>query len=705
MTKTFRLDEFGYEVEIGKVAAQADGAVWFKQGGTVVVSTVVSAPSKEFPGFLPLTVDYRELFSAAGKIPGGYFKREGKFTDKEILTSRIIDRAIRPLFPAFYFNQIQILATVYSVDKEHVPGPLALLATSIALTISKIPFIEPVGIVEVARERGVWIFNPTYSQMLNADVRLTIAGTKDGICMVEGSSQEISEEHFIDVMFQAHEKIKQQVAWQEEIRAAVGIEKEVIDDGIDWNGLTEQAQKFLTLDRVKGGFIDDKLKRGAYLDQVREEFLVHFKDKIEAEELHKSVLTYIFDTVLQKKLSDAILTVGHRIDGRSFETVRSISNEVGLLPCVHGSALFTRGRTQALVSVTLGGGQDEQRVEELMGESVDKNFMLHYNFPPFSVGEVRAMRGPGRREVGHGYLAASAIKQVLPDAEKFAYTIRIVADMLEADGSTSMATVCGSTMALMNAGVPIRKMISGVAMGLLQGTDGKFQPLTDIAGIEDAFGLMDFKVTGTDDGITAIQMDIKHKGGLSREVFKAALAQAKRGRAHILAEMRKVMSNPNPTLSELVPHIVSFKVPTDKIGAIIGTGGKVIREIIDKTGTSIDIEDDGVVKVFGHPGPKLQQAVNWVKTLGGLIERGSHYQGKIKRFADFGVFVELVPGLDGLVHISNIPKAKQRNFMQDYPLDSTVTVEVLDYDEATGRIRLKLIDDHEKHNQSERAQA
>jgi polyribonucleotide nucleotidyltransferase len=387
------------------------------------------------------------------------------------------------------------------------------------------------------------------------------------------------------------------------------------------------------------------------------------------------------------------LSLGRRIDGRAFDQVRAIDVETGLLPFTHGSALFQRGRTQALVTLTLGGGQDEQRVEDLMGgKTVEKSFMLHYNFPAFSVGEVRPNRGPGRREVGHGYLATSALEPMLPESDKFPYTIRIVADILESDGSSSMATVCGSTMALMDGGVPLKKMVSGVAMGLLGTPDGVFKTLTDITGTEDAFGLMDFKVAGTETGITAIQMDIKHKGGLSKQVFEAALAQAREGRLHIMQEMKKVLSAPKPELSSLVPKFVTFKVPTDKIGAIIGTGGKVIREIIEKTTTTIDIEDDGTVKVFGQPGPGLDTAVAWVRTLGGLIERGARYTGKVKRLADFGLFVEIVPGLDGLVHISAIPRAKQQYLDKEYPIESTLQVEVMEYDPSTGRIRLKLVE-------------
>ena len=467
MVQKFSLEDFNYEVEIGKFARQADGAAWFKQGGTVVLATVVSAPSLEFPGFLPLTIDYREQFAAAGKIPGGYYKREGKFTDKEVLTARLVDRAIRPLFPENYFNQIQILITVYSVDKEHSPHTIALLATSIALSVSKIPFMGPVGVVEVARIGNQWITNPTYTQGLESDVKIIVAGTYEGICMVEGSTNEISEKELLDALFLAHDIIKKQVTWQNEMQNASQIAKEPIVDIIDWPKWTGRVSSFLTEDVVKTTFVTDKVERNAALDKIREGFKAQYESDIEAEAISKKILEFLYDSVLKEKLSDLILATHTRIDGRAFNKVRAISTEVGLLPFAHGSALFTRGRTQALVSVTLGGGQDEQKVEDLMGNTMEKSFMLHYNFPPFSVGEVRPMRGPGRREVGHGYLANSAIEHVLPSSERFPYTIRIVADMLESDGSTSMATVCGSTMALMNAGVPIRKMVSGVAMGLV----------------------------------------------------------------------------------------------------------------------------------------------------------------------------------------------------------------------------------------------
>ncbi len=688
MVKKFSLKEFGYEVEIGKFADQSDGAVWIQQGGTVVLSTVVTAKSKEFPGFLPLTVDYRELFSAAGKIPGGYYKREGKFTDKEILTSRLIDRAIRPIFPARFFDQIQILSTVYSIDKKHSPSILALVGTSLALVISKIPFITPVGAVEVARIKDEWIFNPSHDQVIEADVKIIVAGTEDGVCMLEGSSKSIKENELLDVIFEAHEQIKKQIQWQKEIQKAVGITKEDIEDSFNWDVWEKRAKEFFTNDKLKLVFKANKFERSEAVNKVRDEFFAIYKDEIESQEVVEGKVDYAFDSILKSMMTDLIFKEGRRIDGRQYDKVRDISVEVGLLPFTHGSALFKRGGTQALVTATLGSGQDVQRVEELI-DGQDKTFMLHYNFPPFSVGEVRAMRGPGRREVGHGYLAAAALKFQLPSQEEFPYTIRIVADILSSDGSTSMATVCGSTMSLMNAGVPIKKMVSGVAMGLLKSSDGKFQAITDITGFEDEFGWMDFKVTGTDDGVTAIQLDIKNKGGLPRSVFEAALEQAKTGRIHILNEMRKCMSAPSPELSSHVPKIISFKIDVDKIGAVIGGGGKTIREIIDKTKTTIDIEDDGTVKIFGGPDALLDVAISWVKTLAGKIEVGSIFKGKVRRTADFGIFVELVPGVDGLIHISSLPKEEHRNFMEIYKIGQDLDVEVLDYDSSTGRIRLR----------------
>lgn len=691
MEKKYSLSEFGYKAVINKFAKNADGSVWLEQGGTVVLATVVSAPSEEFLGFFPLTIDYREQFAAAGKIPGGYLKREGRPSDKEILTGRIIDRSLRPLFPENYFDKVQVGATVYSVDGEHMPKTLAFIAASLALTISKVPFMGPVGICEIARIDGKWVFMPTYEQAKSSDARIIVAGNVEGINMVEGSADEMSEEEFIDIMFQAHERIKKQIVWQQEVKKDLGIVDEAVNEIFDINAWSEKVATVVTQDVVEKQFGAAKLERRDHKAELKKAFLSKYETEISELGVSSMMLDYVFENVFKETLNELIFKRGQRLDLRDFETVRPISTEVGLLPFNHGSSLFTRGGTQALTSVTLGGGQDRMRVDSLMGEE-SKSFMLHYNFPAFSVGEVRPNRGVGRREVGHGYLAASALEKMLPTQEEFGYTLRIVTDILESDGSSSMATVCGSTMALMNAGVPLRKMVSGIAMGLLMSKNGASQVLTDIAGVEDAFGMMDFKVAGTVDGITAIQMDIKYKGGLSRAIFEQALAQAKRGRMHIMDEMKKVMSEPNKELSSLVPQIVSFKIPKDKIGAVIGSGGKVIRDIIEKTETSIDIEDDGVVKVLGHPGPLLDKAVAWVKVLGGHIEAGTRYPGIVKRLADFGIFVEIAPGQDGLVHISTVPRPEQNAFMKKFKEGDSVTVEVLDYDKATGRIRLKIIE-------------
>jgi polyribonucleotide nucleotidyltransferase len=704
MVKTFKLDNFGYEVELGKVAQQADGAVWFKQGGTVILVTAVSAPTQEFPGFLPLTVDYREYFSAAGKIPGGYFKREGKPSDKEVLTSRLIDRALRPLFPETYFNQLQVLATVYSVDKEHTPNTIALVAASLALTISKIPFMGPIGAIEMARIDGQWVAGPIYTEALRADARVVVAGTEEGISMVEGSAHEMSEAELLEVLFMAHDKIKEQVLWQKSIQKECGVTKEVVmpEGSKSWQGKIRadfwtvwgtRLDAFLTADSVKKCYIADKVQRNSYLEELRNSFIELHKQEIETEAIPGSIIGYLFDARLRDKITDIIFALQRRIDDRSADQIRQIASEIEVLPCAHGSSLFTRGRTQALASVTLGSGDDEQKIDSIMEDTTEAGrFMLHYNFPPFSVGEAKFLRGPGRREVGHGNLAASSLRRLLPAKLVFPYTIRIVVDILECDGSSSMATICSSSMALMQAGVPLENMVGGIAMGLLKSRDGNFMILSDITGFEDAFGLMDFKVAGTDKGITAIQMDIKYKGGLPREVFEKALAQARTGRLHILGEMRKTISEPRAELSLLVPRFVSVKVNSDKIGAIIGTGGKVIREITEKTKTSIDIESDGTVNIFGVPGAEIDRAVRWVKTLAGQIEPGEVFKGTIRKLAEFGLFVEMVPGQDGLVHISNIPREKQRTFMNDYNVGDELYVQVVEHDAVTGKTRLRIID-------------
>lgn len=689
---TFELPKFGYKARFNTVARQADGSVWFQQGGTVIIATATSAPTRDFPGFFPLSVDYREPFAAAGKIPGGFFKREGKSTDKEVLTSRVIDRALRPLFPKDYFDQVQVCVTLCSVDKENSPHTLAVLAASLALVTSKIPLLEPVGVAEIARFEGKWVVNPSHEQSFESDVKILVVGTKEGICMVEGSTNEISEAEFLDALFLGHETIKEQVTWQETIVKEIGTAKVLPQLPLDWDAWEKKCSDLLTDDLLMPIFkTRTKQERNQVMDVIKKAFEEKFGKAIEEAGEPRPIIDYIFDAQLKERMTAVICEYGKRVDGRSYEDVRAISIEVGLLPFTHGSSLFTRGSTQSLGTLTLGSGQDEQKIEDIMGGEVDGSFMLHYNFPPFSVGEVKPLRPPSRREVGHGHLAGSAFKYVLPSKESFPYTIRMVSDILESDGSSSMATVCSATMAFLDGGVPIKDMVGGVAMGLLKSEKSDFTVLTDISGFEDAFGLMDFKVAGTENGITAIQMDIKYKGGLPRQVFEKALAQAKVGRMHILAEMKKVMSKPKNELSALVPQVESFKIKSDKIGAVIGTGGKVIKEIIEKTGTSIDIEGDGIVRIFGQPGPDMQRAVRWVKTLAGQIEAGTIFEGVVKRVAEFGLFVELVPGKEGLLHVSAIPREKQRTMSQDYPIDSALKVQVVEYDAELDRVRLKIV--------------
>ncbi len=696
MVKTFRLEEFGFEAQFGKFAKQADGAVWLRKGGTVLLATAVSAPNKEFAGFFPLVVDYREQFSAAGKIPGGYYKREGKSSDREVLTSRLIDRAIRPLFPTYYFDQVQILVTVYSVDKENSPDVMALLAASLALVVSKIPLLDPVGVVEVGRTPdGQWIVNPSYPQAVQSDVRLVVAGTHEGICMVEGSLNELPETEVIKALALAHEAIKKMAAWQLEVQKAVGVTKDAAQNAVySWEQWQQRAESFLGNNKVAGLFVADKQARDEYNQGLEKEFSELYAADIAVSSEAKQVALYVFNAILKEKITERIFAEKKRIDGRQFAEIRAITTEVGLLPCTHGSALFNRGETQALVTVTLGGGQDAQRLENIMSdEEEDSAFMLHYNFPPFCVGEVRPLRAPGRREVGHGYLAASSFRFLLPDKEQFPYTIRVVADMLGSNGSTSMATTCGATMALMDAGVPLKKMVGGIAMGLLQNASGDCIVLSDINGFEDNFGLMDFKVTGTESGVTAIQLDIKYKGGFSLSLFEKALEQARAGRLHIIGIMKNVLPAPRAELSQLVPKVTTLMVDVEKIGAIIGKGGENIRNITNTTKTTIDIEPNGAVKIFGGPAANVPQAILWIKTLAGQIEKDAVYEGKIRRFAEFGIFVELVPGTDGLVHVSNIPKHLQRTFAKELKIDDVVKVRVLEHDATSGRTSLKLLID------------
>ncbi len=706
MRKNFRYDAMNLEVEIGKFARQADGAAWIRNGNNIVLSTAVATKDvKEFVGFFPLTVEYRERTSAAGKIPGGYIKREGRLSDHEVLASRLIDRPIRPLFPSYYFNEVQLLSTVYSSDGKFPVDILALIGSSIALTISSIPFLSPVGAVRIGRINGALKFNLSYQEQQQSDVHITIAGTADGISMVEGNCNGLHEDELVEMFFLAHEEIKKQVQWQKDIAAELGVVKDQPADAIVWDAWKKRVQEALPKDFMEGFFATSKQERSARVDELRKNLLVALAPEIDTHAVTKSQISYLFEDIVKESFPDIMAQKGKRLDGRAFDQIRDISVETGILPCSHGSSLFQRGETQSLVSVTLGTGQDVQRVESLMGGMLEKTFMLHYNFPPFSTGEVKPMRGVGRREIGHGFLAESSFNTVLPAASEFPYTIRVISDILESNGSSSMATVCGTTMALMDAGVPISDMVGGIAMGLVKDSSGKFCVLSDILGTEDSFGLMDFKITGTETGITAVQMDIKEKVGLTREVLRKALEQARQGRLFILGEMRKVLSKPRPNISSFAPRVLSFKVTPDKIGMIIGPAGKNIKEVIALTGTEIDIEDDGTVKIYAKDGSAAEQALSYIKVLAGDVEVGSTFTGKVKRHTEYGMFVDIFPGRGGLVHISSIARAKQQTLEKDHPLESDLVVKIVANDRETGRLRMVapvLQDEERSDNQSSR---
>lgn len=694
MHKIFRLPELGLEVEIGKYARQADGSVWIKSGNNIVLSTAASAKNAgNFLGFFPLTVEYRERPSAAGRIPGGYIKREGKLSDVEVLASRLIDRPIRPLFPSTYTREVQLISSVYSSDGKFPTSILAIIGSSLALTISPIPFLGPVGAVQIGRIDGKWIINPTFEELAKSVTEITIAGTKVGMCMVEGNCDSASEEELVDLFFHAHEEIKKQIEWQEKIQQELGVKKDdSYVDEIDWTFWKKKITENLPADFDEQFFAATKLERSEGLESLKKNILKNFDKDVEEKKVSGSILNFILDGIVKEVLPDVLVRKQARVDGRKFDQVRPIFAETSVLPCTHGSAVFQRSETQVLASLTLGTGQDAQKIESLIGGAQERTFMLHYNFPPFATGEVKPLRGPGRRDIGHGYLAERSFISILPSQEEFPYVVRSVVDVLESNGSSSMATVCATSMALMDAGVPIKDMVSGVAMGLVRDSSGNFHILTDILGMEDAFGLMDFKVVGTEKGIVAFQLDIKDKIGFTRELFVQALQQAKQGRLHILNEMKKVIQTSRPQVSSLAPRVFSMKVPTDKIGAIIGPSGKNIREIIAKTNTQIDIEDDGTVKIYAKNNESAAEAENWVRTLSGEIKPGTVYAGIIRRIADFGLIVELVAGKEGMVHISTIAKEVQRDFEDHYKIGDKLTVKVLAVDKETGRIRLSAPD-------------
>ncbi len=671
--KEVEIDGKKLTIETGKLARQANGAVLVTMGGTMVLVTATAADDpKEDIDFLPLSVDYREKPSAAGKIPGGFFKREGKPTEKEVLSARLIDRPIRPLFPDGYRYETQIAAFVYSFDGQYDADVLAAVGASAALTVSDIPFQGPIGEVRVVRVNGKYVVNPTLAEIEESDLELTVAGTEDSIVMVEGEAKEVDESVLLEAFAAAHEEIKKIVALQKELAAEAGKEKFEVEAPVTDEELYEDVKK-LAYDRYIEliATVLTKQERQQKNKELKEEVLEALAEKYpERESEIKSILHDMEKDLMRKR----ILEEGKRLDGRTTTEVRPISIELGLLKMTHGSALFTRGETQSLMTLTLGTKADEQIIDGLQ-EEYKKRFLLHYNFPPFSVGEVGRYGAPGRREIGHGNLAERALKSIIPDEKDFPYTIRLISDILESNGSSSMATVCSGSLALMDGGVPVRCAIAGVAMGLIKEGE-QYSILTDITGTEDHLGDMDFKVAGSDKGITAIQMDIKIQG-LSFDIMEKALAQAKEGRLFILDKMNSVISSPRENLSPYAPRLITFPINTDKIGTVIGPGGKVIQKIQKDYGVEVFIEEDGTVNIASTSAEGAQQAKEFIKSIVAEPELGKDYLGKVVKLTDFGAFIEILPGVQGLLHISQIDNVRVNKVGDYFKEGDTVKVRIV----------------------------
>ena len=670
--------------ETGKLAKQASGSVIVRYGDSVVLVTACrAANAREGIDFLPLTVDYREYAYASGRIPGGFFKREGKSAEKEVLTSRVIDRPIRPLFPSGWRYETQIIALVLSADNENDTDVLAITGASAALALSEIPFEKTIAGVRVGLVDGQYVINPTFEQRKNSKLDLVVAGSKDGLVMVEAGAKEVSEQQVVEALEAAHAAIKQVVETIDDLAKAAGKKKLVVAKKEIGHDFYREVEERVLLPLTEAMRIRGKLENYDKVDEVLDNLVSSIPEgEIERRLTAKS----IFKELKEKVLRDEVLEHGVRLDGRKFDEVRPIWIETSVLPRTHGSAVFTRGETQALVTCTLGTADDAQKVESFEGETW-KSFMLHYNFPPFSVGEVAFMRGPGRREVGHGALAERSLVPMLPTEEQFPYTMRIVSDILESNGSSSMASVCGGSLALMDAGVPLKSPVAGIAMGLVMNeTNGKYAVLSDIAGAEDHYGDMDFKVAGTADGITALQMDIK-VGGITHEVMEKALDQARRGRLHILEKMREALGAPRQSISAHAPRIVTIRIPVDKIRDVIGPGGKMIRSIIERTGVKIDVEDDGRVNVASADAVSAQKAISIIQELTATPELNKTYLGKIQRITDFGAFVEIMPGTDGLLHVSEIANHRVKDVRDELKEGEQILVKVINID-PTGKIRL-----------------
>jgi polyribonucleotide nucleotidyltransferase len=674
MLHTVEIDLDGQKItlETGKIAKQANGAVVVRSGDNVVlVSACANEEPKANAAFFPLTVDYREYTYAAGKFPGGFIKREGRPSEKEILTSRLIDRPIRPLFPEGFMNESQVIAMVLSADPQRDPSTLAIIGAGAALAISDIPFQHVLGGVRVGLVNGKLVANPSYDETREAKVNIVVAGTEEGIVMVEAGAQHATEEEVLEAIEYGHTCCKKVAAGIRELVAKVGKKKwPVTPPAVNkalYTTIESQIRKELTdaLDTKKY----PKLESYHRVHEAKKKVVEALPEEQQAEAKE------LFDSLKERIFRDEMLKAKRRPDGRAFDEIRNIDCEVGVLPRTHGSALFTRGETQALVTVTLGTKDDEQRIEMFDLTETSKRFMLHYNFPPFSVGEVGFMRGAGRREIGHGALAERSISAVIPDDKKFPYTLRVVSDILESNGSSSMASVCGGILALMDAGVPIAEPVAGIAMGLvLEGKD--YAILTDIAGAEDHYGDMDFKVAGSRRGITGLQMDIKVPN-VTTKIMKEALAQAKGARIFILDKMVAVIAAPRGEMSQYAPRIYTLQIPTDKIRDLIGPGGKMIRSIVDETGVKIDVEDDGSVKIFASDGESAKLAIQRVTDICAVAEVGKTYLGKVVRLAEFGAFVEIFPGTDGLLHISEISENRIKAVRDELKEGDQILVKVL----------------------------
>jgi polyribonucleotide nucleotidyltransferase len=669
-------------VETGKVARQAGGAAWVQFGETVVlVTATASRAPREGIDFFPLTCDYQEKTFAAGKIPGGFFKREGRPAEKEILTSRLIDRPIRPLFPKGFACETQVIATVLTHDRENDPDVIAMFGASVALTLSDIPFNGPIAAVRVGRIGGRIVVNPATSQLGDSELNLVVAAGKDAIVMVEGGASILPESVVLEALFAAHEACQPLIALQEGLQRKVGKPKRtVVPPAVD-EALAASVKEFAA-PKLKAALAKTvKQERYAALDAVGDETVA----KLGSGDPDRSKqVAQLVSKVTKQVVRAQIITERTRLDGRGLADIRPITCEIDVLPRTHGSALFTRGETQALVTTTLGTSSDEQKIDALIGEHY-KKFMLHYNFPPFSTGETKFLRSPGRREIGHGALAERAIVPILPDEEAFPYTIRVVSEILESNGSSSMASVCGGSLSLMQAGVPVKGPVAGVAMGLIKEGD-EVRVLSDILGDEDHLGDMDFKITGTADGVTAVQMDIKI-GGVTRDVMGQALEQARQGRLHILEKMSAAIDRPRGELSSHAPRIVTIKIKQDRIRDLIGPGGKTIRAIVDETGAKIDVSDDGTVLVASSDGIAMQKAIDRIRGLTAEAEVGRIYRGTVRRVVDFGAFVEIMPGTDGLVHISQLANERVRQVTDVVREGDVIDVKVLEVDKS-GKIRL-----------------